>query len=1206
MKLKKLEVTGFKSFMEKTRIEFTHGISAIVGPNGCGKSNVIDAIRWAMGEQSVKQLRGKSMEDIIFAGSDGKPPMNMAEVSLTLLNDNGSAPEELRDFSEIQVTRRLFRSGESAYFLNKRPCRLKDIHNIFLGSGMGSRSYAIIQQGNIGAITDANPEERRVFIEEAAGVSRYKARKKEALQKVDATNQNLFRLNDIVSEVYRQMGGLNRQAKKAERYRQIQEKVQKLDVLVNLRKHKDFTREIEGIGELLKSLKDADLAHGTELRKLDAAVEEIKLERDRLDNEISRQKSTRFETQRRIDALENDLAYLRRQVEQREKEIVALRSARSELEFKNRQIVEEVRQSESETVGLGEEIAKTKDELFLEQNDLREMKDQTAPLTDRLEQYKKELMELVGQEARINNICQTTERNRESVERRLKRIDEEAAEAEKKVSGLVLAERKIEQELAEHRESMASLNSSIRSLREELDIKARSLGQQVKTVQSLELNRKEIRSKFLALKKMDENFDWYKDGVKAVLKDAASRGGGEESGVFGIVADILSPEAGYETAVEAVLGEGLQYVVVRDQQVGESSIEFLTARNIGRSGFVPLSALKIRCAEGGKPDSSRLLLNRVTVKQGCEKAAETLLGHVVVASDLREALRIWNDNGVAQTVVTVDGQVISEQGVMAGGSKEKLSGILEKKREIHELEARLARKEEEVASARDIQEQIEAEVRDLETGLQRQIEEKNHTGQMEIDAEKSLFKATEELKGARRHLEIVRLEQDQLAGEQTDMDDEMRKYERERARIAEAVKAAQENVARTSVQIEELSSELESRKDKVVDVQLRLTSLSARYENNVGNLRRLKEFLADGEKRFGQTGEDIVAKTEKQKKDGRNIEERESALVLLYEAFRGMDKELEDAESDCQAIDARLKQNDREKSELENKRSEILEKMRTVEMQLSQRRMQKDNLASRLEERYSQKFWQLEAKYGQMLEDAEIGIEEMEGALQRNRERLGKLGDVNMGAIKEYENLKKRYDFLIEQRDDLQSAIQDLHKVIRKINRITQEKFMATFDAINEKIALVFPKLFEGGGAQLVLTEPENPLESGVELMIHPPGKKLTRLSLLSGGEKALSAIAFIFSIFLIKPASFCLLDEIDAPLDEGNVYRFNNLLRMIGESSQIIMITHNKRSMEFSDTLFGVTMEKKGISKLVSVNLNGGEGNGEIYERQANSPGRN
>ena len=907
MKLKKLEVSGFKSFLDKTRIDFTGGISAIVGPNGCGKSNVIDAIRWAMGEQSVKQLRGKSKEDIIFAGADGKPPGNMAEVSLTLLNDNGSAPEELKDFSEIQVTRRLFRSGDTAYLMNKRPCRLKDIHNLFLGSGMGSRSYAIIQQGNIGAITDADPNERRVFIEEAAGVSRYKARKKEALQKVDSTNQNLFRLNDIISEVHRQMGGLNRQAKKAERYQKIRDKIQKLDVLVNMQKHKDFTKEIDETRELLKSLRDADLAHSTELKKLDAAVEKIMLERTQLNNEISRQKSTRFDAQRKIDTLENDLTHLRDQIQQREREVSDLKRAGEDLEEKNARMAEEVGESEAETSQLNEQIESAKAGLSSEQANLRQMKEQTAPLNEKLEQYKKTLMELVAQEARVNNIYQTTTRNRESIERRLKRVDEEVVAAEAKVAQLAGAEKKVEQELAEHRETIAALNSSIRSLREELEIKAKSLGQQVKLVQTMELKRKEVRSKYLALKKMDENFDWYKDGVKAILKEAASVGGPEQSGVYGIVADILSPAEGYETAVEAVLGEGLQYVVVKDQQVGESSIGFLESNNVGRSGFIPLSSVKSIDCDGKKPDPSALLLNHVGVKPGFEKAADILLGHVVLAQDFREALEIWNRNGVFQTIVTADGHVISEQGVMAGGSKDKLSGILEKKREIRQLETELDEKENEIAEARQIQERIEAEVREMETDLQQQTEEKNYVSQMEIDAEKAQFKASEELKTARRHLEIAQLEQDQLVGEQTDIDEEMEKYERERDRVANDVKEAQDNAARTTVQIENLSADLETRNEKVVETQLKLTSLQARYENNVGNLRRLKEFQEDGKKRLEQISEDIVAKTRRQEKDRESIKFKEKELAGHYETFKGVDKQLEDTEADYQAIDARLK-----------------------------------------------------------------------------------------------------------------------------------------------------------------------------------------------------------------------------------------------------------------------------------------------------------
>ena len=1198
MKLKKLEIIGFKSFLDKAQIDFPQGISAIVGPNGCGKSNVIDAIRWAMGEQSVKQLRGKSMEDIIFSGADGKPPLNMAEVTITLLNTNGTSPEEFKDFKEIEVTRKLYRSGESVYLLNRRACRLKDIHNLFLGSGMGSRSYAVIQQGNIGAITDAGPEERRVFIEEAAGVSLYKTRKKEALQKVDATNQNLVRLNDVISEVHRQMEGLNRQAKKAERYGKIQDKVRKLDILVHLDQYVRLSGEIDETADLLVSLKDEDLAHSTQLKKLDAAVEKIKLERSQKINEISKQKSTRFEIQRRIDTLENDMQHLGKQVTQREKEINDLESARIELEGKNRHIAEEVGESEQEIVRLEEQIATVKDALGKERKNLLEMKQQVSPLTEKLEEYKKNLMELVAQEARINNIYQTTTQNLEGIERRIKRIDEEAALGEKKVMKLSDDETVARKHLAECRENINIIDSTIRSLREELGIKSGLLGDQVRLVQTLELCRKEKKSRYKALKRMDENFEWYKDGVKAILQHASSKELQSGSGISGIVADVITPEPGYETAIEAVLGDGLQYVLVKDQHTGESFINYLADQNMGRSGFIPLSDLRKTGIDDPEPNRSRMLLSHIRVKEGFEEAMEALLGNVVVLSDLKEALRVWSQKGKVRLIVTTDGQMISEEGIMAGGSKDKLSGILEKKRELKELENDLGLLEEKINLAGRDQEQMEFQVKQLETDLQQQTQEKNHILLMEMEAEKALFKINEELKNARRHLEIVQLEQDQLIGEQTDIDQEMTKYEKERSEIVLAVKTAQDNVSKTSVNIETLSKDLELRGQKVVDIQLSLTSLTARFESSQNTLGRLKEFEKDGITRLEHISEDISIKVEKQKKDKDKIESNEKLLSQLYENFQGLDRQLETIEADFRVIDSRLKENDDVKAEIENRRKQSLEKLRYLEIEQSQREMKRDNIVSRLEERYSRNFGQLYGQYAEMLKNSEIKPEEMNDALVQNREKLQKIGDVNMGAIKEYEELKNRHDFLIEQRDDLQKAIQDLHKVIRKINRITQEKFMTTFDAVNEKMGDIFPRLFEGGSAKLVLTEPDKPLETGVEFMIHPPGKKLTRLSLLSGGEKALSAIAFIFSIFLIKPASFCLLDEIDAPLDEANVYRFNNLLKMIGESSQIIMITHNKRTMEFSDRLLGVTMERKGISKLVSVNLaRHGDGRDGLWE---------
>ena len=399
MKLKKLEITGFKSFFEKATIQFPPGISAVVGPNGCGKSNVVDAIRWVMGEQSLKQLRGKSKEDIIFSGTNGKAALNMAEVSLTLANDNGTAPEELKDFTEINLTRRLYRSGESAYLLNRQPCRLKDIHNVFLGSGLGSKSYAVIQQGNIGAITDANPEERRYFIEEAAGTTRYKNRKVEALRKVDITQRNLLRVNDILSEIKRQMASLKRQARKAELYNKYQRRIKILDVRLGIHYFDDLSRQIEEADSLLKELKDADIGHSSELKKLDAAIEDIKLKRWEKNQEIAEQKSEKYETQRKIDRTENDLAHLRDEIQRLSREITEFEYARKDLVQKNDDLIAEMAQVQQENVDLRSQMANERQRLDQHRQSSQQTRDELSTLNQELETAKAHLMDLMAREA---------------------------------------------------------------------------------------------------------------------------------------------------------------------------------------------------------------------------------------------------------------------------------------------------------------------------------------------------------------------------------------------------------------------------------------------------------------------------------------------------------------------------------------------------------------------------------------------------------------------------------------------------------------------------------------------------------------------------------------------------------------------------------------------------------------------------------------
>ncbi|MFH1992527.1 MAG: chromosome segregation protein SMC [Pseudomonadota bacterium] len=1196
MKIKKLEINGFKSFYEKASIEFPPGISAVVGPNGCGKSNIVDALRWVMGEQSVKQLRGKSMEDVIFAGTNGKTPLSLAEVTLTLLNDNGSAPEELNDFTEIMLTRRLYRSGESAYFINKQPCRLKDIHNIFMGSGLASKSYAVVQQGNIGAITDAGPEERRFLIEEAAGITRYKSRKTEALRKLEATNQNLLRVNDIIMEVQRQMAGLKRQARKAERYKKYQDRIKSLDIGLALHYYDDYTRKINETDALLKDLEDTDIGHTSQIKKLDAAIEEIKFRRSQKNQEISEQKSRVFETQRNIDRMENDLAHLHKDIERLANEIAGLESAREDLEKKDRNITAEITQVEDQNISIKSQITDETSALNQQQSALQHIKDQLSALHQELETAKTKVIDLVAREAQYKNICQNATNNKESLKRRLKQIDEEEAKTTQKVTEFKHKVARAEEEFQRYHAQIDDLNQRIADIKNRLEENISLLSAQVKRVQTLELERNKAKSTYTTLKKMEDNFEWYRDGVRAIMKKESSKEdehptasvrGPENNGILGLMADILEPEPTFETVVEAVLGESLQYILVKDQETGIDSINYLQTRRAGRSGFIPVSSVKtIEHEHTRKPDPQKKLLNHVAVKPGFEKIAEALLGHVVVAADIQEAIKIYNSNGIMQTVVTRDGDIISHQGFMIGGSQDNLAGILTKKQELKRIDRHINKLNQKLESARHDQKELESNVRIVESELQQLIEQKNKVAQSEIEAEKDLYKATEDLKHTLRHLEIVNLEQERLLGETSDIDAEMSTYNQAIIDIESAVQAAQNQVTEKLEQISSLSSELDDFNQTILEHKLNLTALNAKLENSSNTLRRLKEYQSDGLKQLEQLSNDIAQKKQKQTDSKQTILEFEQTLSGRYDALQRLEAALQHNETDFAAIDAKLKDHDSTISEIQNKREKTLQKIRMLELEHSQQHIQRENIANRLEENYHDTIAAFQSEFGNAVNNLGMTLDKIEEKLSLCRKRIALIDDVNLGAIKEYEQLKERHDFLCEQRDDLVQAVEDLHKVIKKINKITQERFLTTFDAINQKLNEVFPRLFEGGSAKLVLTEPDKPLDTGVEYMIHPQGKKLTRMSLLSGGEKALAAIALIFSIFLIKPASFCLMDEIDATLDEANVFRFNDLLKIIGEKSQIIMITHNKKSMEFADTLFGITMENKGVSKVVTVNF--------------------
>ena len=1184
MKLKQLELCGFKSFPDKTTIPFPEGVSAVVGPNGCGKSNIVDAIQWVTGEQRARQLRGKSMEDVIFSGSKSRPPVNMAEVSITFANDNGSCPEEYRDFSEIMVTRRLYRSGERGYYINKQPCRLKDIQHLLMGSGIGSGTYAVIQQGNLGAITEAGPDERRIFIEEAAGITRYKARKKEAQFKIKSTRTNLLRVMDIITEVERNMASLSRQAKKAERYKEFKKRIEKIDIALAAVEFDRYTTRISETHKLLQELKDQEISHITQLSKLDAAMEDIRQERAAMAEDVNKKEVRRFELQRQVDRMENDLQHAKTESVRLAEEADELESQLAGLKDKQDRIVQDRNTCREDMEKTARDLEQTKALLTDDEQAVTGVRQNLARYKAAMEEEKSRLTQLLGNEARYSNIYQNATNTKQDIARRLRQLSEEVVRAGQRVTENKRSLADAEENLEGILEEAESIKGELVYIEQALEEKRAELGDQLKKVQTLDMERSKAKSQLSTLKRMEGNLEWFQKGVREVVSwDQETHK--ENSRILGVLADVVKPEPGYEEAVEAALGEALQFVIVQDKQTALDAMEHLAAVKKGKAGFMPISWVD-RGFQAGSLAHPNSLLRHVEISDGCEHLVNCLLSDVLVAEDAQAAVELKNGyNDLA--VVTKDGVVlVSPRGIVGGGQDSSGPGILAQRQQLLHLEETITTLDAELAQARENQETLEKESRSLETDLQRMVEGLRDLAREEMEAQKEVSRLKEECKLAARHHQIVVAEQDQLLGEEDDAEEELAKYKAMVDEAVQEVKQAEDAVKQAVIQVEQAEAELDGFSEKTTDLRVEISAMSARLDNQKETFVRLAEFEEENQKRLEYTEREAQRKRTLSRQAAEKIAELEETLIDGYTQLNQAKEALEKVEVSRQQIESQLQESDAMQARIKNERESHREKVRDLELSQSQRKVRQEAVASRILEKLGRTLNQ--ARHDEGLPDVTDpkAAEEAAAEMEDLRQKIGRMGDVHLGAINEYEALEERYEFLTKQRDDLMHAIESLERVIRKINRFTQKKFMETFQAVNEKLALVFPRLFHGGAAELSLSEPDKPLETGVEFEIRPQGKKITRMSLLSGGEKALSAIAFVFAIFLIKPASFCLMDEIDAPLDDANVSRFNELLKLIGEKSQIVMVTHNKKSMEFADILYGITMENKGVSKVVSVNL--------------------
>jgi chromosome segregation protein len=1181
MRLESIAIHGFKSFAEKTVVKILPGITAIVGPNGCGKSNVGEAVRWALGEQSAKSLRGQRMEDLIFHGSASRKPVGLAEVELLFSNDGAlSVP-----WSEIAVSRQLYRTGESEYLLNGTVSRLRDILDLFAGTGANPRAYSVMDQDKLNHVLTAKPHERRVFIEEAAGIARYKQQRNETQGKLEQARQNLVRVRDVMDEVRRQLSSLERQAKKAQQYKALQNERRDLALALVAADYAALTAQATQLATELEALRETEQARRTRAAGLTA--------REARQREI-------------IQASDHALSDLRQRVQKVQGELERLLERREQMGVQARELGEESVRLHEEIRAAGErldaivgerETARTAlgeaERLSAEREIVARELDATVERhraalgadRDRLEALRLEQVRIAGE--RVDLVRQAGELRERGAQlaRRAERLTQERAAAEAEALQLSAERATVE---AAHGRAMAAL-STLGVEREQLQS---TLASREAELASAETALGDARlawvsksSQLEALRTLEAAREGYGAGVRAVFE-----AGARLAGVRGTVADLLDVPPGLERAVEAVLGERLQWVVVDRFEHARSAVEHLATCSAGAATFVPLEHLD-RSEHSAPSMAPQDGLTWVVKAIGgpAPSLIHHLLGRVAVVDDLDVAEALWRRNGVVATYVTPAGEVLSSAGRLRGGGAADSDGagdhsLLARKRQVRELGEEVARLSVDVETRQDAAAALSAEL----TALRARLGGVDHDVQARqaerLGSEKDIEQAVREHERVHRHLET-------LASEIRQVETEAQETTALLTRLEQHVEAAREAEARQEVAMAGARAAIDSAQARETELIATLTacrvdaaSVAERAEALTRELVRLdqmeaevtervaqaqqrqsqladrRQWLTDERERTDASARDVAVERDRLEAEARGAGERHQTLL----------DELATIEGEMRGVQAEL--------------SRAVTAIHDLELRATEGRVRREELGQDAWRTYGVDATALLVLHdpGRNLAAAGDRVAELDG-------KLAAIGPVNLVADEEYRELDERLTFLKTQYDDLTASIKDLDKALRGMTRTAQDRFAQAFEEINRHFGEIFQRLFEGGRAELRLVEAEeggDPLDTGVELMAQPRGKRLQAVSLMSGGERALTGLALLFAIFYFRPSPFCVLDEVDAPLDDANIHRFLRVLRELTSQTQFLVITHNRKTMEAADILYGVTMEEPGLSKLVSVNL--------------------
>ncbi|MFE5319632.1 chromosome segregation protein SMC [Paenibacillus sp. NPDC056579] len=1181
MFLKRIELSGFKSFADRTELEFVQGITAVVGPNGSGKSNISDGIRWVLGEQSARSLRGGKMEDIIFAGSDARKAVNYGEVSLTL--DNTSQSLSL-DYNEVTVTRRVHRSGDSEYLINKQPCRLKDITELFMDTGIGKEAYSIIGQGRIEEILSTKSEDRRGIFEEASGIVKYKSRKRETEKKLQETEQNLLRIHDLVVELEDQIEPLRQQSEKAIRYKELREQLKSSEIAMYVYQIEQIYGSWTETNAKLEKLRKDQLALQAVVGQHDAHLERHRWETRRLEEEIETQQQQLLQLSEDFEKCEGQGEVLK----ERKKNY-----ASNQAQLKQAVVVQEQRVTEKEA-----ELAVFKDKLAAISTELIQFQAKLKAEEDRLlgvaggissgeeDRLKGELLETLNQMANARNEVRYTEQQLEGLSKRLERLGDEHRKWKEQQEGLTERKRVLEERLTgvigkitEERNRYLELSQGLKS-KQLLSEESQS------TVRKWEQKLDSLISRRDTMREMANDYDGFMHGVKEVLK---AKDRSELRGIRGAVAEIVKVPANVEVAMETALGGALQHVVVDSEGNGREAIAFLKRRQLGRATFLPLDVIRGRSI----PESEKRAIegmegfigigaDLVQFDETYRQIVGSLLGNVIIASQLEIANRIAARVQYRYRVVTLEGDVVNPGGSMTGGSQQKKStSLLSRQRQIEEMDKEIAVSEGQLKQLRNKAEQMRKEIAAETLALEelRQSGEGLRIEEQQIRA--GLQPLEHEAKQVAEQLALYSEDGDALDAERRDLEKRRETALQSVERLQEEERIVQQAIREAELARKAGELAKEELQTQLTDLKIKVASQSQEKQSLLDQERRVQTELSSLHKEL-----DLNRSLVEQLELDMSNHERESVMQIELLNTLKLKKQQCTEQLDLKRAEraqwqAKLEHEENKTREERNQLRQVEEHLHQTEVRVNRLDVELENILKKLADDYELSFELAKERYP-VPEDV-LGTQNLVRELKRE---IALLGEVNLGAIDEFTRVNERYQFLSEQKNDLVEAKTTLYQVIREMDEEMAKRFRTTFDAIRSHFVVVFAKLFGGGRADLILSEPDNLLDTGIEIVAQPPGKKLQNLQLLSGGERALTAIALLFSIIRVKPVPFCVLDEVEAALDEANVARFAEYLREFSTQTQFIVVTHRKGTMEEADVLYGVTMEEGGVSKLVSVKL--------------------